>query len=273
MTPLGIAALKLAGKGFRVFPCVERGKEPAVADNLKRATTDPNIISGWWRSRDFNIGIATGEGSGIWVLDVDGEEGEQTLRQLEAADGALPPTVEAITGKGRHLYFRWPAGVEIRNTQDNPVMPGIDVRGEGGYVLAPPSVHPSGRIYAWNSRRMLSTHRLVFRGTDEFADAPDWLIVLVTSKVHPAGASFDTVNNAEKWRSFVNEPVEGSHRGHAIARLYGLLVRRFLDPIVALDIVRMFNALRCKPSLDDADVVRIARTIAAREAHRREGLR
>ena len=262
MTPLGIAALELAAKGFRIFPCIERGKLPAIADNLKRATTDPNTINGWWRSRDFNIGIATGEDSGIWVFDIDGEEGEDTLRQLEAADGPLPPTVEAITGKGRHLYFRWPAGYDIRNKQDNPIMPGIDVRGNGGYVLAPPSIHLSGRIYAWS-----------VDSTDEFADAPDWLIVLVTSKVHPAGASFDTVNNAEAWRSFVNEPVEGSHRGHSIARLYGLLVRRFLDPIVALDIVRMFNALRCKPPLDDAAVVRIAAAIANREADRREGLR
>jgi hypothetical protein len=262
MTPLGAAALKLAAKGFRVFPCIERDKKPAVADNLKRATTDPNIISGWWRSRDFNIGVATGEDSGVWVLDADDEEGEQTLRQLEAAEGALPPTVEAITGKGRHLYFRWPTGVEIRNKQDNPVMPGIDVRGNGGYVLVPPSVHPSGRVYAWS-----------VDSAGEFADAPDWLIILVTSKIHPTGANFDTVNNAEAWRSFVNEPVEGSHRGHAIARLYGLLVRRFIDPIVALDLARLFNELRCKPPLDAADVVRIALAVADREADRREGLR
>jgi hypothetical protein len=174
MTPLGTAALELAAKGFRVFPCVERGKEPAIHDNLKRATSDPNTISGWWRARDFNIGLATGEGSGVWVLDVDGDEGKETLHQLEAAHGALPPTVEAITGKGKHLYFRWPVGTEIRNKQDNPVMPGIDVRGDGGYVLAPPSVHPSGRRYTWN-----------VDSPDEFADAPDWLIVLVTSKVHP----------------------------------------------------------------------------------------
>jgi hypothetical protein len=261
MTPLGTAALALAAKGFRIFPCVERAKEPAIADNLKRATTDPNTLSGWWRSRDFNIGLATGEGSGVWVLDIDGEEGEATLRQLEAAHGALPPTVEAITGKGRHLYFRWPTGYDIRNKQDNPVMPGIDVRGNGGYVLAPPSIHPSGRAYCWS-----------VDSADEFADAPDWLIVLVTSRVHPAGASFDTVVNAEAWRSFINEPVEGSHRRHAITRLYGLLVRRWVDPILSLDIVRLFNTLRCRPPLDDADVVRIALAIADREANRREGL-
>lgn len=262
MTPLGTAALTLAGKGLCVFPCIERGKEPAIHDNLKRATTDPKIITGWWRARDFNIGLATGEHSGIWVLDVDGDEGEETLRQLVAAHGTLPPTVEAITGKGRHLYFKWPAGTEIRNSQLRPDVPGLDWRGRGGFVLAPPSLHPSGRGYAWS-----------VDSAAEFADAPEWLIVLVTSKLHPAGAGFDTVNNAEKWRTFISEPVEGSHRGHAVARLYGLMVRRFVDPIVALDIVRMFNELRCKPPLDDADVIRIALAIADREADRREGLR
>jgi hypothetical protein len=83
------AALKLAAKGMRVFPIIEGQKEPAIADNLKRATTDPNIITGWWRSRDFNIGLATGASSGVWVLDIDGDEGEFTRRRLEAEHGEL----------------------------------------------------------------------------------------------------------------------------------------------------------------------------------------
>ncbi len=257
MTPLGKAALALGGKGLRVFPCVERSKEPAIADNLNRATTDPNVIAGWWRSRDFNIGIATGRDSGVWVLDIDGSQGEALIRQHEAKHGiALPPTVEVITADGRHLYFRWPTGCEIRNKQDVPIMPEIDVRGEGGYVLAPPSLHPSGRRYAWS-----------VDSASEFADAPDWLIDLITTK---ASSNVVPITAPETWRSFVNEPVEGSHRGHAIARLYGLLVRRFIDPLVALDLVRMFNTLRCKPPLDDSDVVRIVDAIARREADRRE---
>ena len=89
------AALAIGSKGLRVFPCLERAKEPAIYDNLKRATTDANLISGWWQTRQFNIGIATGEGSGIWVLDIDGDEGEATLRSLEAEHSALPVTVEA----------------------------------------------------------------------------------------------------------------------------------------------------------------------------------
>jgi hypothetical protein len=261
MTPLGTAALKLARRGLKVFPCVERSKKPAIADNLRRATTDANIISGWWQSRDFNIGIAAGADSGIWILDIDDDEGETLLRQLEVEHGeALPPTIEAITGKGRHLYFRWPIGCEIRNKQDVPIMPGIDVRGDGGYVLAPPSMHPCGRAYAWS-----------VDSANEFADAPDWLLELVT-KPSKNGSNKQTTTR-EAWRSFIKESVEGSHRAHAIARLYGYLVRHYIDPIVALDIVRMFNALRCRPPLDDENLLRIVDAIANREADRRQGLR
>jgi hypothetical protein len=258
MSPLGTAALALAEKGLRVFPCIERGKKPAVHDNLDRATTDPNVIAGWWRWTNYNIGIATGPGSGIWVLDIDSDEGEALLHELEAKHGALPPTIEVITGDGRHLYWRWPSGCEIRNKQDNPVMPGIDVRGEGGYVLAPCSVHPSGRVYSWS-----------VDNADEFADAPEWLIDLVQRKRRGDAEAPPTLPAA--WRTFIGDTYEGSHRAHAIARLAGLLLRRYIDPLVALDLVRLFNAAHCQPPLDDKDVVRIVTDITTREKQRREG--
>jgi hypothetical protein len=269
MTPLGTAALALAAKGLRVFPCWERTKDPFITGWEERATTDANFIRGWWRRYDLNIAIATGPGSGIWVLDLDGAEDEAWLRPLEQEHGTLPPTVEAISGRGdggRHLYFRWPKDKDkkIHNLQDRDDFP--DVRGKGGYIMAPPSIHPSGRRYAWsvNSGR-------------KFAAAPDWLIDLVTNnknnKSRNGGASI-TAATPESWRSFINDDVDGSRRGHVIARLYGLLVRRdpircAVDPIVALDIVRMFNALHCKPPFEDGEVVRIANDIARREASRR----
>src|SRR5215831_6308491 len=103
MTALRQAALALAAKGMRVFPCWERSKEPITRHGVLEATTDPHKIAGWWCKRDFNVAIATGPDSGVWVLDVDGDDGEATLRKLEAAFGPLPPTVEVITGNGRHL--------------------------------------------------------------------------------------------------------------------------------------------------------------------------
>jgi hypothetical protein len=257
MSPLGDSALALARKGMRVFPCAERSKDPLKGSHgYKDATTDERIIQSWWLSRPaLNIGIATGQGSGVWVLDIDGDDGgEATLRELEAKFGELPPTVEAITGNGRHLYWRWPEGVEIRNSQERDDMPGIHVRGNGGYTVAPPSVHPTGRVYAWS-----------VDSASEFASSPDWLIERINRNGKPVEA-----RSPEDWCSFIGQDVDGSRRGAAIARLFGLLVRRGLDPVLALDICRMFNATRCQPPLDDSEVVRIANDIANREASRRE---
>lgn len=256
-SPLGHAALALAAKGLAVFPVWPRTKNPFSSHGVKDATTRPEPIRGWWGAKpDLNVAIATGAVSGIWVLDVDGDEGEATLRGLEAEHGALPPTVEVITGKGRHLYFRWPTGEEVRNAQCRDDLPGLDWRGVNGYVLAPPSVHPSGRIYRWS-----------VDSAESFDDAPDWLLDLVTNK--KTASAGGTARAPEDWRTFIGEQVDGSRRGGAIARLFGLLVRKKIDPLVALDIVKMFNRERCSPPLDDEEVVRIANDIARREAARR----
>jgi hypothetical protein len=254
-TILRDAALALARKGLRVFPCRVREKKPLVNDWGKRATTDPNVIRGWWHTSSYNIGVVTGQDSGVWILDVDGEQGKQTLLKLEAEHGMLPPTAEVITGKGMHYYWRMPEGIEIRNSQVRGDIPGLDVRGEGGYVLAPPSVHPSGHVYAWTDEEPVPPP----------VDAPDWLIEVVTKRGHatPVGAS------PESWRSFLSGRFEGSHRGAAIARLIGLLLRRYLDIGVATDLVTMFNETRCTPPLDADEVADIVNTIWDYEEQRR----
>jgi hypothetical protein len=257
MSTLRNAALQLAAKGMRVFPCKERSKEPMFKGWPEYATTDPTRINNWWSNGACNVAIATGPGSGVWVLDIDGENDEGWLRKLESAHGELPPTVEVITGKGRHLYFRWPTGENIRNIQNRDDFP--DVRGDGGYVMAPPSIHPSGRAYAWS-----------VDSASEFADAPDWLINLVVNRPRNSDGVIETYT-PEQWRSFISETVDGSRRGSAIARLYGLLIRRWVDPVVALDIARMFNAQRCDPPLDEHEVLRIANDIAKRQADKEAG--
>lgn len=257
MTPLGHAAVALASKGLRVFPIVKGGKEPLIKDNLKLATIDDTTIGVWWRNIDFNIGIATGPGSGIWVLDIDGWEGEHTLRRLEEEHGSLPATVEAITGGGgRHLFFAWPASRSVRNSQTRADLPCVDVRGDGGYVVAPPSIHLSGRRYAWS----VDT-------ANEFADAPEWLLNIV-AKRERNGEPIATA--PEEWRNFIDNAYEGSHRGHAIARLAGLLMRKYLDPYVVLSLCKLFNRDRCVEPLAPSEVVRVVNTVAHREADRRE---
>ena len=125
------AALAYAKKKRAVFPLRPREKTPLTEHGLKDATTDPARISAWWQQwPQANIGCATGQASGVWSLDIDGEEGEASLRNLEAEHGPLPPTVEIITGRGRQAFFRYET--PIRNSAGR-LGDGIDVRGDGGY--------------------------------------------------------------------------------------------------------------------------------------------
>ncbi|MDR1015326.1 MAG: bifunctional DNA primase/polymerase [Coriobacteriales bacterium] len=147
--PLLKAALRYAGHGLAVFPSAPGEQEP---HGLKDATCDPERIRGFWQAEpDANVGIACGAVSGgLWVLEADGKE---TLRLWSEEGGVTPPeSPVAITGGGRfHHYFR--SRVPLRSR--GGIMPGIDIVGEGGHVLAPPSVCPSGspctwaKTYAW----------------------------------------------------------------------------------------------------------------------------
>jgi Bifunctional DNA primase/polymerase, N-terminal len=203
MTPLGEAALRLGAKGLRVFPCWPGRKEPAIRDNLRLAAVNPAIIRIFWGEAGVsNVGIATGRASGIWVLDIDADHnGEHTLREPEAKHGALGPTVEVITpGGGRHLYWHWPDGADIRNAQHRDDLPGVE-----------------GRAYEWS---------VDSAGT--FADAPPWLIELVTRN----GKSGNVVAPAmpQDWEGFMERREhEGSRRAGAVAKIFGHLVRKYVD--------------------------------------------
>jgi hypothetical protein len=150
LSPLGQIALEYAQKyGFKVFPLKPRSKLPATQHGYKDASNDPAVIRAWWRRMpDANIGIATGKASGVIVLDVDAQHGGlETLARLEDENGRLPdaPTVRTGNG-GLHIYFRDPG--ELRNST-GLVGPGIDVRGDGGYVVAAGSIHENGTVYRW----------------------------------------------------------------------------------------------------------------------------
>jgi len=105
-------ALALARRGMAVFPCAVRGKEPMTQHGCRDASLDPEVVERWWQAEpDANIGVATGILSHCFVLDIDGDEGEATLKKLEAEFGQLPSTVESITGGtfvdiyGNTFYF------------------------------------------------------------------------------------------------------------------------------------------------------------------------
>jgi hypothetical protein len=152
----------VAGASFRCTDCsCERplcsspGKHPLTRHGLYDATTDPENIKRWFDTWPHaNIAIATGRESDLLVIDVDLPKAEPSLRVLEHADRSLAETLTVLTGGGgRHLYFRHPHR-SLPNTSGrvpgfDEALPGLDVRSDGGYVVAPPSLHHSGGKYAW----------------------------------------------------------------------------------------------------------------------------
>lgn len=150
MSALRDAALSQVELGRAVFPCHWQTKRPLVARGFKEATCDRNVVARWWtRWPAAMIGMPTGAASGVWVLDVDDPALFAANCPVE-----LPATRRCETGKGYHLYWRWTADVRsrARNKGRWPYaeIPGTETRGAGGYVILPPSVHPSGRVYRWS---------------------------------------------------------------------------------------------------------------------------
>jgi hypothetical protein len=142
------AALYYARQGWAVFPLKPRAKEPLVAGAYKAATAKLDQVEAWWTQwPDANIGLATGERSGVWVLDIDGPEGFASFDALEAEHGEVPDTQWASTGKGSHLFWQCPAGHDPGRRIG--VRPGLDFIGGSGYLVLPPSIHPNGREYVW----------------------------------------------------------------------------------------------------------------------------
>ena len=155
--------------GLRVVPILPGTKRPAMDDWPRRATTDPNTITEGWTNgyAGDGIGIATGEGSDVWVLDVDDngndKHGRQVLHQLVQEHDPLPLTPTVLTPSGgMHLYWKWSGPLKDKLTN------WLDIRGEGRQVLAPPSVHPNGGTYLWHPDYRPSRM--------QFSTAPDWLL-------------------------------------------------------------------------------------------------
>jgi Bifunctional DNA primase/polymerase, N-terminal/Primase C terminal 1 (PriCT-1) len=258
--PLVEDALKYAARGWRVFPihsptaegcscekpsCEHVGKHSRIMDWPNAATTDPAIIRDWWaRWPDANIGIATGPESGIFVLDVDGEDGQASLKLLEA-DEPLPQTLRALTGRrgqsgertGFHLYFNCAVGTNLNN-KAGLLGKGLDIRAAGTCVVAPPSRHSSGLRYEWAQE------------VSAIVDAPPWLIAMASKTVSISTPTLET----------------GSiYEGERDDRLFRLAAKWRRASATEDDLVnrlRGVNHRLCKPPLDDSQVLKIARSAA-----------
>lgn len=250
MTTLRDAALAYAARGWPVFPCKPHAKEPLTAHGLRDATTSAPGIAAWWgRWPDANVAIATGVQAGLVVVDVDARHaGREVLRDLEAEYGQFPTTPHVLTGGGGdHYYFAHPGG----HVKSRPVAPGIDIKGDGGYVVAPPSVHPTGPTYEWE----VSGH---FEDV-ACAQLRPWLRNLILR----AHRELVTV---------VPEVLTEGIRNQTLIRIAGAMRRYSASAEAILAALSVENARRCVPPLEDEEVANIAAS-AGRYAPAAEGQR
>lgn len=228
---------------LRVLPC--SGKAPITTHGVYDASTDTTQIAKWWGSgRDYNVGIATG--NGIVVLDVDidhaaGKYGDETLADLERQHGALPDTWQVLTGGGGvHYYFRC----------DDPALtgsvgfaPGLDYRGNGCLVIAPPSIHPNGKAYEWEASSTPSNVPL--------APLPDWLhrLMLDGKKTSTHAKQKD-----------VPDKIKNGERNDTLFRMASSLRAKGLtvDEITAAIVTA--NRARCEPPLSEKEVEAICKS-------------
>jgi hypothetical protein len=196
----------------------------------------------------------------VFVLDVDGPEGERSLAALEERHGPkLPLTWIALTGKGRHLYFRWPTfeGAPVIRNSASRLGAGLDVRGLGGYVCAPPSLHPSGHRYTWS------------QDGGPLADAPVWLLDAITlgNRVH----SLDERRPAKHWPTILAEGAQEGSRNATATSLAGWLFRTGIGekfgPETVLYILLGWNRGQNVPPLTDDEITRVVSSVY--KAHRR----
>lgn len=248
------AALAFLARGWSVVPVQPRGKRPLVRwESFQRRRPNKKDVLSWFqRWPDANVAIVTGKVSGLIVLDVDPRHGgDDSLLDLERRYGPLPETVESISGGGgRHIYFAHPGDL-LRNRVG--LEAGIDLRGDGGMIVAPPSIHPGGGPYAWE----VSHH------PDDLAPAPvpPWLLALARGETPYLGHSLG------HWRSLVREGVAKGERNNTIASLAGHLLWHGVDPAVAAELLLCWNRVRARPPLSDEEVARTVESIT--RTHRR----
>jgi hypothetical protein len=259
---LGETALAYAEAGYPVLPlfepkedgtcscgaeaCDKAGKHPRVAGGAKSATTDAEKIRGWWRRwRSANLGIATGGASGLVALDVDGPEGLASLSALEAEHGPLPATRRHATARGQHYLFWAPDGVSVKNSA-GALGQGLDVRGDGGYIVAPPSKHVSGVAYELVSGEDGSVA--------EVAPMPDGLLKLLFGNRNSGEGAGEAAGD--------EAPIPEGSRNTTLTIVGGRLRAEGKTRHGIYEALSKVNKERCEPPLPDDEVKAIAASLA-----------
>lgn len=241
--------LKASAKWYANYGCSViplEGKKPLISwERYQKERATIEQIEAWWSKWPLaNVGIVTGKISGLIVLDIDGPAGEQTLKDQKLH---LPPTITTKTGgDGWHYYFKYP-DFECNNFAGR--LPGIDFRGDGGYVVAPPSYHPNGTKYDWAISPKEETP----------AEAPGWLLKLIREEGDVSALL------PEAW---TDDVTEGGRNDH-LARLAGSLLSK-MSKEDALPMLLAWNDARCKPPLPEKEIALVVKSIAKRAAKKQE---
>jgi hypothetical protein len=253
------AAIGYLKRGWPIVAVAPRAKRPIVKwEPFQHQLPTEEQVRGWFtRWPDANLSVVTGEVSGLVVLDVDPRHGgEESLAGLESRHGKLPQTIESATGGGgRHLYFAHP-GHEVRNRVG--IMPGIDLRGDGGTIVLPPSVHPSGKQYRWKRGHA--------PGDMPLASLPVWLEVPRVAADGPQG------HPVAYWRALARKGVKLGERNSTIASFAGHLFWHGVDPDVVLELMLAWNRVRCDPLLSDDEVIDTVHSIEKTHARHKKPL-
>lgn len=216
-----------------VFPVKQTGKTPATKNGFLDATTDNIKIFNWWESEPYNIGLPTGKESSVIVIDVDYNKSGAIW--LDENINELPKTVWSKTGNGEHIFFRYQEGIK---NSTGKLSPGVDVRGEGGYVILPPSKHVEG-LYEWTN----SPFDYVL------SELPGWLssqLMIVKDKPKP---------------DIDNIVIEGE-RNAVLTAMGGRLRRMGLNETEIFHALLEINKVRCVPLLEIPEVRNIAKSLS-----------
>lgn len=224
--------------------CSNAGKHPMTQHGLHDASRDESQILKWWRSTPrANVGIVTGAVSGIVVLDIDPRhDAIRSLAELESKYGQMPETLKVRTGgDGWHYYFLHP-GVQIANKVN--LLPGLDFRGDGGYIIAPPSIHKSLRPYIWEDE------------TQQIAPLPDWLLKILQQRPTPHHVTKAETGGAST-KNQTSYFGEGS-RNNSLLSVGGFLKSRGAGVEEISQVLLTLNKSVCNPPLDDKQVFHIS---------------
>ncbi len=253
------SALSYHEQSLSVIPVNRGDKRPHCDWQLYQSqlATAGEIRSWWEKWPEANVAVITGSISGLVVLDIDGPEAAQRIRTwLADREADMPVTPTVRTGRGWHYYFAHP-GVPTPNASRWQGLDGIDIRGDGGYVVAPPSIHANGKTYQWV--RSLEWHDL--------APCPDWL--LTTAPHDEPGA-----RNRNYWSQLMTMQCFEGSRNSTLTRLVGhWLGNPQLDPHMVELAALGWGLTRCDPPLSVGEIHTTVDSIAKRELTKRRGIR